>query len=51
MDTILYNGKFYTGEKSYEACSAVAVKNGVIVAMGEDHEILGLASDKTEKIN
>lgn len=51
MDTIFYNGKIYTEDRAYPICSAVAVKNGVIVALGEDEEILMMADADTEKID
>ena len=41
-DTIWYNGKFYTQDKAYPSCSAVYCRNGVIMAMGSDEEILSL---------
>ena len=49
MDTIFYNGKIYTEDRAYPICSAVAVKNGVIVALGADEEILKTAGPETEK--
>ncbi len=51
MDTILYNGKIYTQDKAYPSCSAIAIKNGVIAAMGSNSEILALSKDNTEKID
>ena len=51
MNTIFYNGKIYTEDKAYPLCSALAVKNGVIVALGEDEEILKMAEAETEKID
>ncbi|MFR8519571.1 MAG: amidohydrolase family protein, partial [Emergencia timonensis] len=51
MDTIFYNGKIYTEDRAYPICSAVAVKNGVIVALGADEEILKTAGPETEKID
>lgn len=51
MDTIFYNGNIYTEDKAYPNCSAAAVKNGVIVALGEDEKILKMADEKTEKID
>ncbi len=41
-DTIWYNGKFYTQDKAYPSCSAVYCRNGIIMAMGNDDEILSL---------
>lgn len=51
MDTIFYNGKIYTQDKAYPECSALAVKKGVIMAMGTDEEVLKLADVNTEKID
>ena len=51
MDTILYNGKIYTQDKAYPHCSAIAIKNGVIAAMGNDDEILALSDGSTEKLD
>jgi len=44
MDTIWTNGKFITGDVSYPECQALYSKNGVIMAMGSDDEILALNS-------
>ncbi|NCE98075.1 amidohydrolase [Emergencia sp. 1XD21-10] len=51
MDTIFYNGTIYTQDQAYPACSAIAVKNGVIAALGSDQEMLALASSRTERID
>lgn len=51
MDTIFYNGVFYTQDQAYPQCSAAAVKNGVITALGTDEEVLLLAGHATEKID
>lgn len=51
-DTIWYNGKFYTQDAAYPSCSAVYCRDGVIMAMGTDQEILSLhpqGADITEK--
>jgi predicted amidohydrolase YtcJ len=39
-DLILYNGDVYTVDSVFSKCTAIAVKNGVIVATGGDEEIL-----------
>lgn len=49
MDRIWVNGHFNTGDKAYPACSAMYAKNGVIMAMGTDEEILALAEEKGGK--
>ena len=51
MDTIFYNGTIYTQDQAYPTCSAIAVKNGVITALGTDEEVLALATSQTEKID
>lgn len=51
MDTILFNGNFYTLDDAYNTCSALAVKNGIIMRMGCDEEILALACENTEIID
>ena len=39
-DLIIMNGNVYTVDASFSKCSAIAVKNGIIVATGSDEEIL-----------
>jgi len=39
-DLIITNGNIYTVDASFSKCSAIAVKNGLIVATGTDDEIL-----------
>lgn len=51
MDTVFYNGNIYTQDRAYPKCSALAVKNGVIIALGGDEEILKMADESTEKID
>lgn len=51
MDTIFYNGKLFTLDKAYPQCSAMAIKDGIIVRLGEDKELLSLADDNTETID
>ncbi len=46
-DLILYNGEVYTVDSLFSKCTAIAVKHGIIVATGEDEEILNnYRSDK-----
>ena len=40
VDLILYNGNIYTVDSAFTVCSAVAVKDGLIVSTGSDNEIL-----------
>lgn len=51
MNTVFYNGNFYTQDRAYPRCSALAVKNGIIAALGSDEEILALAGPETERID
>lgn len=51
MDTILLNGNFHTLDKAYPHCSAMAVKNGVIIALGDSDEIRKLATETTNVID
>ncbi len=39
-DLIIINGNIYTVDSTFSKCSAVAVKNGIILATGSDDEIL-----------
>ncbi len=40
VDLIIYNGNIYTVDSAFTICSAVAVKDGIIVSTGSDNEIL-----------
>lgn len=51
MDTIFYHGNIYTGDPAVPHCQALAVKNGVILALGQDKDILKLASETTKCID
>ncbi|MCQ2561617.1 MAG: amidohydrolase [Clostridia bacterium] len=51
MDTIFYNGNIYTMEKGYPNCSAVAVKDGIVMRTGSDEEILALKTEGTKLVN
>lgn len=42
MDTIFYNGIIHTLDKAYPEVSALAIKDGVILRLGSDEEILAL---------
>lgn len=41
-DSIWYNGDFYTQDPAYPSCSAIYVRNGIIMAMGSNEEILSI---------
>lgn len=51
MDKIFFNGKIRTMEKGMPEAQAVAIKNGIIVRVGSNEQILALKSDKTELID
>lgn len=51
MDTIFYNGKFRTLDEKKPEAEAIAVKNGVIVRVGTNDDMLQLAGEETEKID
>ena len=51
MDTIFYNGTIYTQDAAYPSCSAAAIKNGIITALGTDEEVLALADSSTQRID
>lgn len=51
MDTILYNGRIHTLDKAYPDVTAIAIKNGVILRLGSDEEILPLKTDDTKVID
>ncbi len=48
---ILFNGKLHTQDERFPDASAVALRDGQILAVGGDAEILGLANATTEKID
>ncbi len=49
-DTIWYNGNFYTQDRAYPSCTAIYVRDGIIMAMGSDEEILGIERPETSSI-
>ena len=51
MDTIFYNGIIRTMDKAYPQASAIAIKNGVVLRLGSDEEILALKEAHTRLIN
>ena len=50
-DMILFNGKIVTVDEKFSTAEAVAVKNGKILAVGEDDDLLRLAGEATETID
>ena len=51
MDTIFFNGCIYTMDTSEPTAEAVAVKDGIIIRVGSNEEILPLKSEHTELID
>ncbi len=51
MDQIFFNGTIRTLDPAIPLCQALAVKDGVIMRMGTDGEILSLAGPETAKID
>jgi hypothetical protein len=50
-DLILHHGRFTTLDRGNPQASAVAIRNGVFVAVGSDADILPLAGDATQVID
>jgi predicted amidohydrolase YtcJ len=50
-DLILYNGRMVTLHDEMPRCTAIACKDGRIVALGDDAEVRALASARTEQID
>ncbi len=48
-DLIVFNGKIYTVNQNFEKCSALAIKDGFIIATGSDAEILSGYSSKDKR--
>ena len=51
IDTILHNGKLWTGDAARPAATAIAIDDGRIVAVGSDTEILARATADTQRID
>lgn len=50
-DTILYNGKVLTVDRSFTVAEAVAVRDGKIAAVGKNDEVLKLAGPNTMRLD
>ena len=50
-DTILHNGRIWTGDAANPAASAIAIDDGRIVAVGDDASILKLATADSQRID
>lgn len=51
MDTIFFNGNIKTMDKAIEKAHAVAVKNGIIMRVGSNQDILALKTEDTELVD
>jgi predicted amidohydrolase YtcJ len=50
-DLILHNGRIWTGDPAQPAASAIAIDDGRIVAIGNDADVLELATTGTRRID
>lgn len=50
-DTILFNGKLITMDSAANIVQAMAIKDGKIMRLGSDQQILDLAGDATQRID
>ena len=50
-DPILKNGKIYTVDPAFSIVQAIAVKDGLIEAVGDDLSVAGMAGDNTQVID
>jgi len=50
-DMILYNGKLHTQDSNYPQATAVAIRDGRILAVGTDTEMQSLAGPRARRIN
>ena len=51
IDTILHNGKVWTGDTTMPAATAIAIEGDRIVAVGSDAEILQRATGSSQRID
>ncbi|MBQ3661463.1 MAG: amidohydrolase [Firmicutes bacterium] len=51
MDRIFFNGQIVTVDPQYPEASAVAVKNGIVMAVGSDEEVKAMAGPATEMVD
>src|ERR1700690_679133 len=50
-DVVIYRGLFTTLNRSNPTASAVAIKDGSFIAVGEDHEVMKLRDPSTKVID
>jgi predicted amidohydrolase YtcJ len=48
---VLFNGNFVTVDPDFSRAQAVAIKDGRLVAVGSDQEVLALAGSETERMD
>ncbi len=50
-DMVLHNGKIVTVDEDFSIAEAVAIKDGLIVAVGSNSDVLALAGSSTERMD
>ena len=50
-DTILYNAKIVTVDEDFSIAQALAIKDGRLVAVGSDSQVLALAGESADQID
>jgi len=50
-DVILYNGRVYSGQPENPEAAAIAIRDGRILAVGADREVMALAGKQTRRID
>ncbi len=50
-DVVYHNGKVFTGNDAFDLAEAVAVKDGRIVAVGPDDQVLAMATGATRRVD
>ena len=50
-ESIVFNASIYTVNSTQPWASALAIRDGAIIAIGDDHDVLGLAGERTETLD
>jgi len=50
-DLILYNGKVLTADAKFRVAEAIAIKDGKVVAVGNNREVLSHATAQTRRLD
>lgn len=50
-DMVLFNGKIVTVDEDFSIAQAIAIKDGLLVAVGTDQAVLALAGAETERMD